>query len=31
MRDPAYRYCPHCATTLDEREIARVQRLVCPA
>lgn len=31
MRDPAYRYCPHCAATLIEREIANAQRLVCPA
>ena len=30
MRDVAYHYCPHCATSLTMREIYRQQRPVCP-
>ncbi|CAN5756204.1 NUDIX hydrolase [soil metagenome] len=31
MRRVEYKYCPLCATPLEERTIYRQQRLVCPA
>jgi ADP-ribose pyrophosphatase YjhB (NUDIX family) len=31
MRQTGYRYCPLCATALEERSVYHQQRLVCPA
>jgi 8-oxo-dGTP diphosphatase len=31
MQDPAFKYCPRCATALIEKSIDHVRRPVCPA